>query len=98
MPAYGSDAWLALADDHPARIAACVRAAETWAQMGDNLETDLRAEVEESRYAFKQTDDQLYTARKEAHRKEWRGLSLVRSNGRYADPMELIGEGPEGAA
>lgn len=93
LPAYGSDEWLALPENSPIRIASCVRAAETWAQQGDNLVAELREEVEQSRIAYKRTEDQDYVARREAHRKEWRHLRSVRTF-----PWNERQSGPDGGA
>lgn len=88
VPRYGSDDWLALADTDPRKVASVVVAAECWAREADDLVERLRLEVELSQRAFKATDDALYVARKEAHKKEWRGLSLVRGIA-YADSEEF---------
>ena len=52
VPEYGSPAWHALPADSPARVAACVRAAEAWRVYTDPEETARRlaAEVAELRY------------------------------------------------
>jgi hypothetical protein len=52
-PVYGSPEWLALPEGSPEKVAAVVRAAEAWARQGDDLEANLRLEVDLSRRAFK---------------------------------------------
>jgi hypothetical protein len=61
-PVYGSPAWLALANDHPDKIAACVVAAECWATSGDDLEADLRREIANLRLGYKHGEDEAYQA------------------------------------
>ena len=67
-PAYGSTEWLALPDDHPDKVAACVIAAETWACAGDTLEADLRREIEYMRAAHKRREDEEYREAAQSHR------------------------------
>ena len=74
-PRYGSESWLALDLDNPAKLAAVVVAAEAWATDGDNIEERLRAEVEAERRAFKDTEDAEYLGRIAAHRAEWSGMA-----------------------
>ena len=73
-PPYGSAAWLALPEGDAGKVAAVVRAAECWATDGDNLEANLRAEVEALSAAHKAADDTEYVARRDAHREEWANL------------------------
>jgi hypothetical protein len=72
-----------LADDHPDKIAACVRAAETWAQAGDNLEDELRREVESARKAHKRLEDEEFQASAAAHRR-----TVERRYGRISTSFE----------
>ncbi len=78
-PLYGSAEWCALRDNDPRKVASCVTAAECWAQAGDSLVDDLRAEVEAARKAHKVTEDADYQARAKAHRDESRNLSFGKS-------------------
>ncbi|NRQ51554.1 hypothetical protein [Aeromicrobium stalagmiti] len=68
---YGSPEWCALPLDHPNRIAAVVLAAEAWAWDWENLEANLRREVESLRTAFKQEEDAEYARSVAEHRKVW---------------------------
>jgi hypothetical protein len=52
-----------------------VRAAECWAQAGDELADDLRRELDDRRTAHKAAEDADYQARAKAHRIEWARLS-----------------------
>lgn len=65
---YGSTEWLMLADDDPAKLAGAVLAAEAWASDWENLEDDLRREVEAFRLGFKAGEDQEYQQAAAAHR------------------------------
>lgn len=67
-PAYGSAEFLALPDGDLRKVAAVIRAAENWATDGDNLEENLRVEIETARAAHKALDDAEYVARRDAHR------------------------------
>lgn len=87
IPEYGSPQWLALPEGNLAKVASVIRAAECWARAGDELEADLRAEVEEARKAHKRHEDAEYVAGIASHREKWRGLSVVR--GAYADQAEF---------
>lgn len=73
-PTYGSVAWLALPEGDRAKIGAVVIAAECWARAGDDLEIDLRREIDAARLAHKQADDADYRARSVAHRAKWSRL------------------------
>ncbi len=53
---YGDDMWCRLPQDHPARIAAVVVAAECHAQDGDDLPRRLRAELDAARAAEQQRE------------------------------------------
>ena len=70
VPIYGSSEWLALPDG-PAKVAAVVVAAESWARDGDTLIERLEAEVASEREAFKAAEDAAYVARRDAWRREW---------------------------
>ncbi len=70
VPRYGSPAWLALPDG-PLKTAACVVAAESWASEIDNLEENLRVQLEAEREAFKRLEDEANLARRNAHTKSW---------------------------
>jgi hypothetical protein len=61
-PAYNSPEWLALPESHPAKVAAVVVAAESWARDGDELEERLRREVLALSRANKQAEDAEYVA------------------------------------
>jgi hypothetical protein len=61
-PRYGSPEWLALPESHPAKIAAVVVAAESWARDGDDLEERLRREVLALSRAYMQAEDAEYVA------------------------------------
>lgn len=64
-----------------------VIAAEAWARGGDELEANLRAELDAAWRAHKSAEDAEYQARAAAHRQEWGHLRLVR--GAYADSPEF---------
>jgi hypothetical protein len=68
---YGSPEWCALPLDHPNRVAAVVVAAEAWAWDWENLEDNLRREVEGLRAAFKSDEDAEYVRSYTEHRKQW---------------------------
>jgi hypothetical protein len=68
---YGSPEWCALPLDHPNRVAAVVVAAEAWAWDWENLEENLRREVEGLRAAFKSDEDAEYVRSYTEHRKQW---------------------------
>lgn len=68
LPKYGAVAWLTLTDDNPAKVAACVAAAECWAYGADVLEDDLRREVDAAQVAFKAGEDAAYRQQSTAHR------------------------------
>ncbi|MBA2558665.1 MAG: hypothetical protein H0V07_02040 [Propionibacteriales bacterium] len=67
-PLYGSPEFNSLAMDDPRRVASCVRAAEAWAQDGDELPERLADEIAQLRLNHKGLDDAEYVARAEAHR------------------------------
>ncbi len=69
-PRYGSPEFLALADG-PEKVASVIVAAENWARDGDNLEENLRVQLEAERAAFKRLEDEEYLARRDAHRESW---------------------------
>ena len=79
-PIYGSTAWLMLDSEHPDKIAACVVAAECWATQGDNLEDDLRREVEALRVGDKKAEDREYLESFASH--------IKRSGGRVLSSFE----------
>ncbi len=70
VPRYGSSEWVALPDG-PLKTAACIVAAESWASEIDNLEENLRVQLEAERAAFKRLEDEEYVARRDAHRANW---------------------------
>ncbi len=91
---YGSPEWVALPEASCCKVAAVVRAAEGWARQGDDLEANLRLEVELSRRAFKADEDEDYQARAAEHRERWRHLSVLppaRYVGQQVRPLEDIG-------
>lgn len=67
-PQYGSPAWSALPDGHPDLVAACVVAAECWAQIADDLEESLRCEIEQLRVGHKREEDAEYARQAAEHR------------------------------
>lgn len=71
LPRYGSVEWLRLPEGDPVRIAAVVVAAEAYARQGDELEDDLRREVDALQHAYKDGQDEGRLDRIEAHREEW---------------------------
>lgn len=71
IQSYGSPEWCALPLDHPNRIAAVLVAAEAWAWDWENLEENLRREVEDLRAAFKREEDAEYVRNYTEHRKQW---------------------------
>ena len=79
LPSYGSTEWLGLGADDPSKVAACVLAAECWASGADNLEDDLRREIEALQLGFKAGEDADYAARAEAHRAKWGNPSKRKS-------------------
>lgn len=58
--AYGDDTWHRLPQDHPARIAAVIVAAEAHAQAGDHLAEQLAVELQAARKAAEQTDAEAF--------------------------------------
>lgn len=84
-PKYNSPEWLALAEGDVRKVAAVVIAAESWARDGDNLEENLRAEVEQLQRAHKAAEDAEYVAGIERHREQWKHLRVVRG-GTYVPP------------
>jgi hypothetical protein len=76
-PSYGSAAWLALADNAPAKVSAVVVAAECWATDRDNLAENLRRELDETRWVGKQLEDAEYLAAYRAHRQRWRSTPFL---------------------
>ncbi|KHL19582.1 UNVERIFIED_CONTAM: hypothetical protein LK11_00785 [Mumia flava] len=71
LPPYGSEAWLTLPDGDPVKVAAVVVAAEAWAQSGDTLADDLRAEAYARRASEKAAEDAEYAEAQRAHRERW---------------------------
>ncbi len=65
-PSYGSPEWCALPEGSPAKVAAVVIAAESWARDGDELEERLRHEVLALSRANKHEEDADYLARIQA--------------------------------
>lgn len=74
-PMYGTPEWLALPDDHPGKVAACVRAAECWATEGDEYEGRIEHELDALALAHKRIDDAEFVAAGEAHAHRWRHLT-----------------------
>ena len=75
---YGSIEWLTLPTDDPAKVASCVAAAECWAYSADNMEADLRREIEASQVAFKTGEDAAYQEQARAHRAKYRNGSTLK--------------------
>lgn len=86
VPPYGSAEWLALPEGHLGKVAAVVRAAETWAREGDELEESLRTEVEQLQRSYKAQEDAEYVARARAHREQWRHLRVVTGGAESSAP------------
>lgn len=76
-PIYGSTAWLMLPNEHPDKIASCVVAAECWASMEDNLENDLRREIENLQLGHKKAEDLAYLRSFAGHIRRNGGLVLT---------------------
>lgn len=74
VPAYDSPAFLRLPEGSPQQIAAVVRAAECWARDGDELEDQLRHEIEYGWRARKTLEDAAYVDQIESHRDQWAHL------------------------
>jgi len=70
-PTYGSAEWLASPDSDPVKIAAVVIAAEATAREADDLEVNLRRELDAARRAHKASEDAEYAERAAA----WRDTS-----------------------
>ena len=87
-PTYGSADWLALPEGSPAKVAAVIIAAEAWARMGDELEAEIRVELDLAWKAHKAAEDAEYRARAAAHREEWGRLRGV-PRGAFADSPEF---------
>lgn len=68
---FGSLEWTRLPDNHPDKLASAIVAALAWASEADDLEETLRAQVEAERLAFKRAEDEDYTARRDAWRRNW---------------------------
>jgi len=94
LPEYGSTAWFT-ADD-AAKIASCVAAAECWAYNADNLEDDLRREIEMSQVAFKAGEDAAYREQEAAHRAKYgNGSSLKGFMERRAAQLAAVQPRPD---
>ncbi len=93
-PSYGSVEWLALPEGSPAKVAAVIIAAEAWASTGDELEAEMRIELDLAWRAHKAAEDAEYLARAQAHRDEWSHLGRrgVPSGRAFADAPEFRGE------
>jgi pimeloyl-ACP methyl ester carboxylesterase len=74
---YGSPEWCALPLDHPNRVAAVILAAESWAWDWENLEDNVRREVEDLRAAFKRDEDAEYVRQYTEHRSAWQKKRVV---------------------
>lgn len=81
-PRFGDTRWLCLPDDHPDKLAAAIVAAEMWAEDGDNLEANLRHEIERGRatvlQAIKEHEDATYRAEQNGWREYAKGLQSTR--------------------
>ena len=77
FPLYGTEEWISLPEDSAERIAAVVRAAECWAQDGDEIPTRLALEIDEGRRADRAAEDASYAERAAAHRRRWGHLAPV---------------------
>lgn len=75
-PRYGSEEFLALADDSPAKLASILVAAECWARDADDLEQRLWDECIAASRSHKQAEDADYCARRDAHRESWTGTGF----------------------
>lgn len=73
IPRFVSPEWLALAEGDRRKVAGVVVAASCYARDGDNLESNLRAELAALRQAGKESEDADYQARRDAHRAAWTG-------------------------
>jgi len=97
-PTYGTPGWLALPESDPVKVAGVVVAAEAWAQAGDQLEPDLRAEVEALRRGFMAAEDREYQVRDAEHRKRWavptRATFVQRRAEQLADVAPRPGDWP----
>jgi len=67
-PRYGSAEWNALPLDNPARVAASVIAAESWATDADELPERLAIEIDCLRANHKKLEDAEYVEKARAHR------------------------------
>ncbi len=96
VPFYGSAEWLQLPDGTPAKVAAVVVAAESWARELDDLPERLEHELDERRRAEKAAEDADYQARAAAHRRDWGHLRVVEP---YADRRDReLAEARQGSA
>lgn len=77
VPKYGSEEFLALEPGSPEFVASIVVAAGAWAADGDNVEVNLRHEVEHTARAAKTLEDEQYVADVRGHRRQWGHLRLV---------------------
>lgn len=59
-----------LASDDPAKIASCVISAEAWASDGEDLEIQMKREIDAFRLGFKACEDQEYQQAAAAHREK----------------------------
>lgn len=76
VPRYSSSAWRALPDNDPRKVAACVVAAECWAEHVDTLEERLHTEIATARaeredYEAEQWAAMAARVRRRANMKTW---------------------------
>lgn len=88
LPTYGSTDWLMLAADDPAKIAGVVQAAECWASGADNLEDDLRREIEGLQRGFKAEEDADYQFKAAAHRDRFKHVVTGKYKGSRTDQID----------
>ncbi len=91
---YGSEAWHALPEGSVDRVNAVIIMAEARAREADELEANLRLEVEFARRAFKHDEDADYVHQATAHRQRWSHLPLTAPTyvGQVVEPLEVIGK------
>ena len=92
VPAFGSGAWLALADNDLRKWVACVVGAESRALEGDQLEESLWAECIAASRAHKVAEDARHFASRDAHREEWAGLDNLIGNPLAGARRQALGD------
>ena len=80
VPSYGSPAWLTLQDADPAKVAACVVAAECWAVDGDEIVVNLQRELAAVWHAEKRIEDEQFRENAAEHRRVWGKQKLCRGS------------------